>query len=418
MNLYLLPDFLAIGALVSIFLSLLRRTKQTRMRYWVVGWMLILAHIVSEFVALNIRFGSDQVYAVSAVTLLLASVSFVWATNTPHRKSTWALTRMCLAEIPNVAFIFCLYGNMDSDAAYLGLVAAGALGSFLALSTGERRGDQAERALYAGSILAAYAIQAALVVYGTAEYAFDWMLCWHYLAVAVLFWKSAARRTPGAIFTTLSFVAWAAVFPTAALLYRFAPSIHVESEVWNLPKFLVASGMILTLLEEQMAQAELAALHDALTGLPNRRLYDQRLREALQQAAHTHKRVALVAFDLDRFKQINDRFGHFAGDEALRTVAQRFVSRIRASDTLARLGGDEFVAILSDLPDHAAVARIIRSFEEALAEPVMIDDQPVELGVSIGVAIYPEDTTDITEMQKLADQRMYAGKRADLSAPG
>ena len=418
MNLYLLPDFLAIGALVSIFLSLLRRTKQTRMRYWVVGWLLILAHIVSEFVALNVRFGSDQVYALSAVMLLLASVSFAWAADTPHRKNTWALMRMCLAEIPNVAFIFCLFGNVDYDAAYLGLVAAGALGSFLALSTGERRGDQTEKALYAGGILAAYAIQAALVTYGTAEYAFDWMLCWHYLAVAVLFWKSAARRSPGVVFTTLSFVAWAAVFPTAALLYRYAPSIHVESEVWNLPKFLVASGMILTLLEEQMAQAELAALHDALTGLPNRRLYDLRLREALKQAAHTGKRVALVAFDLDRFKQINDRFGHFAGDEALRTVAQRFVSRIRASDTLARLGGDEFVAILSDLPDHAAVARIIRSFEEALAEPIVIDHQSVELSVSIGVAFYPEDTTDITEMQKLADQRMYAGKRVDLPAPG
>ena len=418
MNFYLLPDFLAIGALVSIFLSLLRRTKQTRMRYWAVGWMLILAHIVSEFVALNIRVGSDQVYAVSVVTLLLASVSFVWAANTPHRESTWALARMCLAEIPNMVFIFCLFGNVDSDAAYLGLVAAGALGSTLALSTGERRGDRSERAMYAGGILAAYAIQATLVTYGTAEYAMDWMLCWHYLAVAVLFWKSATRRSPGVVFTTLSFVAWAAVFPTAALLNRYAPWIHVESEVWNLPKFLVASGMILTLLEEQMAQAELAALHDALTGLPNRRLYDLRLREALRQAARTGKRVALVAFDLDRFKQINDRFGHFAGDEALRTVAQRFAGRLRASDTLARVGGDEFVAILSDLPDRAAVARIIRSFEEALTEPVMIDDQPVELSVSIGAAIYPEDTTDVTVMQKLADQRMYAGKQADLPAPG
>ncbi len=418
MNFYLLPDFLAIGALVSIFLSLLRRTKQTRMHYWVVGWMLILAHIVAEFVALNVRFGSEQIDAAATVMLLLASVSFIWAANTPHRKSTWALARMCLAEIPNVAFIFCYYGNVDSGAVYLGLIATGAFGSVLALRTGERKGDQTDQVLYAGGILAAYAIQAALVVYGTAEYALDWMLCWHYLAIAVLFWRSAARRSPGVLFTTLSFVAWASVFPIAALLYRFAPSIHVQSEVWNLPKFLVASGMILTLLEEQMAQAELAALHDDLTGLPNRRLYDLRLREALQQAAHTHKQVALVAFDLDRFKQINDRFGHFAGDEALRTVAQRFAGRMRASDTLARLGGDEFVAILSDLSNHAAVARIIRSFEEALAEPIMIDNQPVELSVSIGVAIYPEDTTDIAEMQKLADRRMYIGKCADRPAPG
>ena len=91
---------------------------------------------------------------------------------------------------------------------------------------------------------------------------------------------------------------------------------------------------------------------------------------------------------------------------------------MRASDTLARLGGDEFVAILGDLSNHTAVARIIRSFEEALAEPIVIDNQPVELSVSIGVAIYPEDTTDIAEMQKLADRRMYIGKCADRPAPG
>ncbi len=415
-NLYPLPDFLAIGALVAIFISLLRRTQQTRMRYWVVGWALVLAHIAAEFVALNIGAGSDTVSALSAVTLLLASAAFIWAAQTPQRNRTRTLVRTGLAELPNVAFIFCLYGNVQSGAVYLGLVTVGALGALLAINAGTRGGDRVSRRLYAGGITAAYAIQAALVLRGDIEFAFDWMLCWHYLAVAILFWTGSARRSPGVVFTTASFLAWAAVFPAAAVLQHFAPAVHVESEVWNLPKFLVASGMILTLLEEQMAKVEQAALHDALTGLPNRRLYAVRVREAVAQAAQRHRRVALVTLDLDRFKQINDRFGHYAGDEALRTVAARFAGCLRASDTLARIGGDEFMAILDDLGDPAAAKRIVHAFEQALVEPLLIDQQPVRLGVSIGVAIYPDDATDIDAMQRLADRRMYGGKQAERPA--
>ena len=417
MDFRLLPDFLAISGLVGIFISLLRRTHETRMRYWAIGWVLVLTHIVAEFIALNIRSGSDAVYAASAVALLLASVGFIWAARTPHRERTRALVFMGLAEIPDVIFIFCLYGGVAANGVYLGLIAAGALATLLTLGDGMRSDDHRQRAFHAGGIVVAYAIQAILVIRGTSEYAFDWMLCWHYLAVAILFGYGAPRRTPGVTFTTLSFLAWAAVFPVAALLYRFAPSVHVESEVWNLPKFLVASGMILTLLEEQMAKAEQAALHDALTGLPNRRLYALRLQEAIERAASAHRRVALIAFDLDRFKQINDRFGHGAGDEALCTVAQRFSARLRASDTLARTGGDEFVAILCGVYDRAAVDRVVRSLADAMAEPVVIDHQPVTLGVSIGAALYPDDGIDPAELLKLADRRMYEGKRADGPVP-
>ncbi len=415
MKLSLLPDFLAIGGLVVIFMSLLRRTHQTRMRYWFVGWALILAHIVFEFLAINIQRGSDPIYAASTAMLLLASVAFIWAAQGSQLASSRDLGRMTLAEAPNLAFVFCLYGGIEATSVYAGLIAAGALWSAWsawAFNAGGRASDRSGRTTRLLGIVAVYAIQAAILVYGSSEDAMDWMLCWHYLAVALFFWMGSPRASTGVVFTTASFIAWALVFPIAALLYHLAPAVHIENEVWNLPKFLVATGMILTLLEEQMYKAELAAMHDALTGLPNRRLFDERLRQAFEQAQRSHKKVALVVIDLDHFKQTNDSLGHQAGDDLLRAVAACFARSMRASDTLARIGGDEFVAILGDLPSRAAAERVLDALQHSLRQPLVIQNQSVTVSASMGMSLFPDDCSDPVQLLATADQRMYAAKLA------
>ena len=124
------------------------------------------------------------------------------------------------------------------------------------------------------------------------------------------------------------------------------PNVVVESEVWNLPKYVVALGMILLLLEEQIEHNKHLALHDVLTGLPNRRLFQDRLANTLERARRTGTQAALLVLDLDRFKQVNDTLGHHVGDLLLQNVAKVFSGRIRRSDTVARTGGDEFSVIL------------------------------------------------------------------------
>jgi diguanylate cyclase (GGDEF)-like protein len=160
------------------------------------------------------------------------------------------------------------------------------------------------------------------------------------------------------------------------------------------------------------AQQELAyqALHDQLTELPNRTLFDDRLRHAWLSAARDHKRLAVMILDLDRFKEINDTFGHRIGDLALREAASRIGGALRRSDTLARLGGDEFGIILPglravDRPDVSA-ARIASAFET----PFILDGHVCDVGVSIGIALLPDHGEDVEAVLRCADAAMYQAK--------
>jgi diguanylate cyclase (GGDEF)-like protein/PAS domain S-box-containing protein len=154
------------------------------------------------------------------------------------------------------------------------------------------------------------------------------------------------------------------------------------------------------------------AYHDTLTGLPNRRLLDDRLRQALHLARRRDARLAVILVDLDEFKQVNDRFGHRAGDAVLREVAARLSGCVRKADTLARQGGDEFVVVIPELarePDCEVVAeKILR----ALAAPLRAEHAPLQLGASVGISLYPADAGDGEALLRNADAAMYRAKRA------
>ncbi|HTP07455.1 MAG TPA: EAL domain-containing protein [Anaerolineae bacterium] len=153
------------------------------------------------------------------------------------------------------------------------------------------------------------------------------------------------------------------------------------------------------------------ANYDALTQLPNRRMFHDRLEQELKKAHRAAQSIALMFVDLDRFKEVNDTLGHGMGDILLKDTAQRLSSCVRESDTVARLGGDEFTLILGELDDPGIVERIAQDMLRKLAEPFQLRDEIAYISASIGITMYPDDATSIDELLKNADQAMYAAKQ-------
>jgi diguanylate cyclase (GGDEF)-like protein len=175
--------------------------------------------------------------------------------------------------------------------------------------------------------------------------------------------------------------------------------------------FLLALAMHL-LLKSRVELAQLA-LFDTLTGLPNRRLLEDRLHQALSRhGRRPASRCGLIFIDLDKFKAINDTHGHKAGDVVLQTVAQRIREEIRAGDTVARWGGDELVVVVEET-DTAKIEQLVARLRELVTAPIEVDGLALKVGVSVGVAIFPDDATSSTKLLKIADQRMYEDKQRE-----
>jgi diguanylate cyclase (GGDEF)-like protein/PAS domain S-box-containing protein len=157
----------------------------------------------------------------------------------------------------------------------------------------------------------------------------------------------------------------------------------------------------------QMAHS---AHHDFLTGLPNRKLLNDRVRQAIVSAPRHMKKVAVLFLDLDGFKHINDSLGHPIGDRLLQSVAKRLVDCVRGSDTVSRQGGDEFVVLLSEVEDLDSVAATVRRLLKAGAEPHSIDQHDLHVTTCVGVSVFPEDGLDPETLVKNADTAMYQAK--------
>jgi diguanylate cyclase (GGDEF)-like protein len=164
------------------------------------------------------------------------------------------------------------------------------------------------------------------------------------------------------------------------------------------------------LAQYSKAQQELA-LHDPLTGLPNRRLLEDRIETTLQHANRNQHKAAVMYLDLDGFKEINDTYGHAYGDEVLKVVAQRLLASARKEDTVARLGGDEFMVVLGDVSSladaHGPAAKLV----EAVSEPFFINDLTLRLSTSIGIGMYPDDAETVEALIGIADYALYEAKR-------
>ena len=173
-------------------------------------------------------------------------------------------------------------------------------------------------------------------------------------------------------------------------------------------------SMAIDITEHKQAEERIqhVAHHDSLTGLPNRLLFNDRLSQAISLAKRDASQFALLYLDLDKFKPVNDTRGHDAGDQLLKSVAERIREQVRESDTVARIGGDEFTVILRDITSRQDVADIAEKIIAALGAPFRLGNHPqaVEIGTSIGIAIYPSDAQDHETLIKVADAAMYSAK--------
>ena len=171
-------------------------------------------------------------------------------------------------------------------------------------------------------------------------------------------------------------------------------------------------GLVRDVTETQLArqQLEFMAHHDLLTRLPNRALFNDRLQEALHRAKRRGTQVALLFFDLDGFKQVNDTLGHQTGDRLLQWVAQRARSAIRDMDTVARMGGDEFAVLVEDIDTPIGAAAVAQRLLESLGQPYVDGERQIPTSASIGISLYPNDGLDPDTLFKAADLAMYRAK--------
>jgi diguanylate cyclase (GGDEF)-like protein len=260
--------------------------------------------------------------------------------------------------------------------------------------------------------LAGWGTIGVLVSQGNFRAAVYWSLGCVYAIAALHFQRRLPPRSTGRLAIVTGFSIWALFFLTHPwMMDHYAARADIASHVWNMQKSLISIGMILVMLEEQVSNNEWLALHDELTGLPNRRLFAAKLTQALEYTNRKNSSLALVVLDVNDFKQINDTLGHVAGDQVLREMANTLRKSIRASDTVARLGGDEFIIVATDMAGEGSVERFTDSLRSAIERPITINDQAMVVGASFGFAIYPRDAKDATKLLRLADQRMYHLKR-------
>jgi diguanylate cyclase (GGDEF)-like protein len=201
----------------------------------------------------------------------------------------------------------------------------------------------------------------------------------------------------GWLVITVSIVAFALLIITSIFLFYDA---HVQTTRRYTRK-----------LQQANARLRHVATHDALTGLPNRLLFADRLKQAIARAERDPQRFALMMVDLDHFKDVNDSLGHAAGDSLLTETARRLKGLIRETDTLARLGGDEFVLLVNGISDADDAETVVSKVLERIGKPFSLSDRDLHSYLSIGISIFPDDGMDGETLLKRADKAMYHAKR-------
>lgn len=405
-----LPSLAALAVLVAVFRSILRRDESEQLNLWLVGWVLVLIQFVAQFLEIGDGLRRNIAQAVALDTLELAGVAFlVSVTFTPGDHRRKALLAAAIG-FPALGYTNALVWNWSWPVLYYVLVFFAWAGVTLLIWDFYRKFTAFVSVLLLFD--AAFAcLMSWMVARATPDLGVIFSLSAIYAFVAVFYWRNRKRASAGVLTTAVGFLAWALAFPVGLLLSIKFPRLVVESQVWNIPKYFVAVGMILTLLEEQVGRSEHLAYHDALTGLPNRRLLVDRMEQALENAERSRTRVAVLVLDLDTFKQVNDTLGHRVGDLVLKKVVERLLTRVRASDTLARSGGDEFT-IISNVSDIHGAKVLASGLVQVLQAPFDIEKKSVTTAVSVGVAMFPENGHDPDNLRAAADNAMYDAKRS------
>lgn len=411
MNVAFFPDLFALTLLIVILAMVRRRHSDARADAWLLGLTFTLVESIAHTFYAPTGVPDRILHVVVLDCYVLAGLVFNWAAGDQRLERN---TRLLYLGLNGLALLTLTttYGlNLRYSGIYVPAIVVGLLfgvGSSIFLR---------HNWWYAGFYACGWSAIGVLVAHHNYRAAVYWSLACVYAIAAINFQRRLERHSTGKLAIVLGFSIWALFFATHPwVMDYYASRADIASHVWNMQKTLISIGMILTMLEEQVSNNEWLALHDELTGLPNRRLFAARLTSAVELCERKKSCLALVVLDLNDFKLINDSLGHVAGDQVLREVSSVLRKSIRATDTVARLGGDEFIIVVTDMPNANAVERFTDSLRSAISHPIMIHDKPVAVGASFGFAMYPEEAKDATKLLRLADQRMYFLKKRPVRA--
>ncbi len=407
----LIVDTAALGALLLLLVWLRHRHHDRRVGLWIAGLVLIFAETVAHLFFLLPGPWHQASHALGLACYGLAAIVFIWGAF-PARNATPRQRLLLWASGPPLLFLLVLYSYGVQRPDFYDWTIATMLGTGIWTILGL---DLRRR-----YILLRVAITAAMalgVAHGDLRLTVYLALAYAYALCAWSFWQTLPRGSIGRVVIVTGFSLWALCFLSHDLVMHHRYFLPLAQEVWSLQPFAVTVGMLLVMYEDQVDRNKHLALHDPLTGLPNRRLLDDRMRQATLQAQRTGSRVALLMLDLDGFKTMNDSFGHALGDALLAEIARRLRVTLRSYNTLARVGGDEFAIVSPDLvpfPGQArfAVEAIQANVQQTMTQPIELGGRSYRVGLSIGAAIFPDDATEIDQLQHLADLRMYENKRA------
>ena len=415
MNIELLPDLAAMATLLTILYFLRRRHLQESVGLWIIGLVFIYLEAIAHFLYMPSGPRHLPMHVLALDSYLAAGIIFLLAAARGLFPKRLTLVYLLVNSAP-LAAIETMYGLDLRNGEPYHFVAVCGLALGLVTPFFLCRTVLLGKAWWL--VLVQLVTWVSVWVFATNHMFRDtayFSLFVLYLSAAVVFQLSLPKKSLGKISIVIGFTIWSLVFLLHSWVANHPQYTDVAAAVWDWQKFLVTIGMLLVMLERQVASNEWHALHDQLTGLPNRRLFEDRLDQAIEHSRRNGTRTALIMIDLNGFKSINDQQGHETGDRLLEHIAHSLRHAVRSPDTLARLGGDEFIIITSDLPSEMPVSQIIEAsivrVTEALKKPFHVGGKDLTVTGSVGVAIFPDDTTDEVLLRRLADQRMYQQKR-------
>jgi diguanylate cyclase (GGDEF)-like protein len=383
------------------------------------AWLLGLTFILLEMIATSIMRGTGWVPALIRVVILdsylFAAVAFGWAARRDLLPGPTPMPQFLLPAVP-LLLLTTLFGLNEGQSpkmvrlfviVVVGSVLLGLIYLLFAVRTRMRA-----RSLLVLIHLTMWLPMLYFAVAGRLYEVVYWGLAYLYVLVAFSFRRKARAETIGAWVIMISFMIWAMCFLAYPMAQGHAVREALVAQIWSFQKFFVVIGMLLVLLEDETQRRKDEAMHDSLTGLPNRRLFDDRLMLALERSRRTGVSAGLFAIDLNGFKAVNDTKGHKTGDRVLMRVAELLKRKVRGADTVARLGGDEFIVLVNDLtrPEHCEkIAEMLRGTIEGVSVP---GTEGLPIRGSVGYAVFPEDAIEADELLEIADARMYQRKKA------
>jgi diguanylate cyclase (GGDEF)-like protein len=405
-----LPDVAAMLILMGILGGLMRRHAGHRVESWLLGLTFILVQLIASAVSRGAPSLLVGTRILSLNCFVLAAATFSWAARGAGWSRQSRVPVYLFPVVPLMALCTLYAVSAGSPKTYLWIIGVSLLVGIVYIIAVRRRrpGRLVTLAamhcwLWLPMFLFAEQSRFRDMVY--------WGLCCLYLLTAFSFRRLVYRGRIGGLVIVAGFAIWGFCFALRPWLEAHPVYGSLLEETQNMQKFFVTIGMLLVLLEDETERSEQQALTDPLTGLPNRRLFDDRMVQALERARRFHTTVALFVIDLNGFKEINDSCGHATGDHALQQTSLHLKARVRSSDTVARMGGDEFCVLLAEVgeSDCERIAKLLKQAVETVELP---EGCPGPLSASAGYAVFPRDAETAGALLNLADARMYEEKRA------